>query len=379
MVRRRAAHILLVSALVCAGALSCTEQLDLGTQNAETDGTPPSNDLDGAADQGGFAGSGDGSGGAMGTGRGGASGSGGLACENTLFEMQSEPGRPFAFVVLQRSSSMLEKVGDRTKLALVGHVLEKAFVDRRLPVGLVQFPGYTPLCDADLACCSTDILLTPKADAGRAIERLVLCQDQPQACFQTSSSVPTAAALQRVRFFIKGLNATGRQAILLFTDSDPACGGQSVCEQTIAETAGLFQEDVETFVLPLGEKAAEAACLPRIARAGDTLAVDASLNALTSEGALHAAVGTALASIEKGFCQLALRFAPRRPDQLRVFIDGLEVSRAGMKQATSTFAFIKGSSTRIEIAGAACETLKRRAADVRVFQACCVSDRECRP
>jgi hypothetical protein len=274
---------------------------------------------------------------------------------------------------------MLEMLGDRTKLDVVGSVLEETLEDRRLPVGFVQFPGYASQCDADVACCSTDILLTPKSYSGRIIERLLLCQDQPTFCLQPTLSVPTNSALERVKFFLTGLNDAGRRAVLLFTDSDPSCGGESSCEQAIAETAGLFQDDTDTFVLPLGARAAEASCLPRIARAGDTLALDAPLDALTTEAEVRDAVVAALTTVERGFCQLSLRFAPRRPDELRLFIDGREVVREGTEPGPSTFAFIQGSATRIEVRGAACETLKERPAQVRVFQSCCLSDRDCRP
>lgn len=384
MIGMRAVHTGFVLAFLGVAFAACTQQLDLGTQSTRTDDAAMPEDTNGAGGQAPIGGTSAGGGGGTSAGGGGGAsggrgGQGGLACETTMFDVPFDPGRPFAFVAVQRSTSMLEKVGERSKLELVGHVLGKTFSDRRLPVGFVQFPGYQPLCDAEASCCSTDILLTPKADAGRMIERLVLCQEQPSSCFQTVASVPTAAALQRVRVFIKGLNVPGRRTILLFTDSDPACGGQSVCDQTIAETAGLFQEDVDTFVLPLGASSAQASCLPRIARAGDTLPVDAPLPAITSEPGLYAAVDAALDTIEKGFCELSLRFASRQPEQLRVFIDGVEVPRAGAKPSSSSFMFAKGSSTRITINGAACETLKRRPADIRIYQACCASDRDCRP
>lgn len=348
---------------------ACTEQLDLGTLRVE--GLDAGNE-DAAGTPGGGQGGDrvDGRGGRGGNGFEGA-GQGGGRCESPMMrEVAVEPGRPFAFVALQRSTSMFNKLGERSKIEQAAFALERAIAGRRLPVGFVQFPGTLLECNSDQTCCSTGVLLTPKVDAGRTIRRLATCDGQTLLCSATNNSVPTKAALQQIRGFVRAFNVPGRRAVLLLTDGDPTCDGPSPCDATVAETAGLEQEDTTTYVFPLGSDPANQSCLSRIARAGDTLAADTKLPGITTDAELDAALQKALNEIESGFCQARLRFAPARPEELRLFVDGVPVS---------SFAMAKGSTTRLEIFGPPCETLKRQSADVRAYEVCCSGDRDCRP
>ena len=364
---KRAIQALLpvVAAAVLWG--SCTEQLKLGTL-----GGPGSDAGDGEDAAGpGVGQSGDHLDG--GDGRGGNAfagvGVGGRGCENAVMrEAFVEPGRPLAFVALQNSASMFDKLGERSKIEQAAFALERAIAGRRLPVGFVQFPGTLLACNSDQACCSTGVVVTPKVDAGKAIRRSATCDGQTLLCSATNNSVPTKAALQQIRGFIRAFNVPGRRAVLLLTDSDPTCDGANPCDAAVAETAGLAQEDTETYVFALGSGSASQSCLSRIARAGDTLAADIKLPAVTTDAELDAALQSALNEIESGFCQARLRFAPKRPEELRLFVDGVQVS---------SFAMAKGSTTRLEIFGPPCEKLKRQSADVRAYEVCCGGDRDC--
>jgi|GEM_PF-5491014 len=362
----------LVAALAFVLWGACTEQLDLGTQQSLI---PDADIVADAAIQ--SIGGSTQSGGRRGDAGGNAGGSMTCAVLGTR-ELQVEPGRPLAFVALQRSASMFMKFGERSKLEQAGLAIEKVFTGRRLPVGLVQFPDFSPFCATDVSCCASSVMLTPKSDAGRALRKTISCEGQPSFCFQTGKSVPTGAALREIRSFIKIFNVSGRQAVLLIADGDPNCNGVNACDTAVAETAGLLQEGTNTYVLPLESEAASISCLTRIARAGDTLEATDKLSAIDTEGELESSLLAAVSKIEAGFCELRMRFAPKRPDEVRVFVDGIEVPKTATKPGGSAFSFAKDSNSRIEISGTACETLKRQPTDVKAYEPCCPNERDCR-
>jgi hypothetical protein len=365
-------------AIVLWGA--CTQQLDLGTQlSSIPDADIPQDVRDQAV------GGNDQPGGR----RGDFGGPGGMGAAGTIGgsmgcavmgsrELQVEPGRPLAFVALQRSASMFVKLGERSKLEQAGLALEKVFTGRRLPAGLVQFPDLSPFCTTELSCCASSVMLTPKSDAGRALRKTISCEGQPSFCFQAGKSVPTNAALREIRTFIKNFNVAGQQSVLLITDGDPNCNGVNACDSAVAETAGLLQENTDTYVLPMEAESASTTCLTRIARAGDTLDATAMLSTINTDAELESSLLAAVSRIENGFCELRMRFAPKRPEDVHVFVDGVEVPRTAAKPGGSSFAFSKDSNSRIEIAGTACETLKRQPKDVRAYESCCPNERDCR-
>jgi hypothetical protein len=367
--------------LTLSGA--CTVQLDLGTQDFRTPDAAASPmggniESDGSSQTGGREGPRSGPGGFGGMG-GMANIGGTMGC--AVFgsrDLSLEPVRPLAFVALQRSVSMFMKSGDRSKLEQAGLALEKVFSGRRLPAGLVQFPDLSPFCNADSACCASAIILTPKSDAGRALHRTISCEGQPAFCFQTGKSIPTGAALHEIRNFNKVSGLPGRKSVLLITDGDPTCDGTNACDAAVVETSALLQEGVDTYVIALESESTSTSCLTRIARAGDTIEAPAVLSVVGTSAELEASLLEAVNRIEKGFCELRLRFAPKRQEDVHVFVDGVDIPRATLKPGGSSFSFSKDSNSRIEILGEACDSLKRQPVDVRAIESCCPNERDCR-
>lgn len=303
-------------------------------------------------------------------------------CEDPLLrELSAEMGQPVLMLAVERSSSMLESLSGSTRLEAVAAMVPKVLANRRLSVGLVQFPGPAPFCDKQSACCASPVLVAPRADDGRAIVRLLRCEEQTVACFETDDAAPAAAALSQVRTLFRAVAPSEHRAAILITDGDPRCGQDEseACEDAIREAAAMAEERVSTYVLAVGGEAAGAACLPRIAEAGRTQAPGRPLVVAVDDKTLEERFTAAVAEVEDAFCRVRIRFAPRGSENVRLFIEGVEVPRAAPEQGLpSSWDFEAGSPLRMRVRGDACASLKRQPLDLRVFEVCCREDRDCR-
>lgn len=295
-------------------------------------------------------------------------------------ELSIEAGEPSLLLVVNRSTSMLEELGERTKLESVARSVMRVLAGRRLPVGLVQFPGPSPFCSNQVACCASPVITAPRADGGRSVDALLRCELQSPACFETNDSAPVAAALRQVLTFFNVVNAGQSRSAVLVTDEDPHCGQLSsmgeACEDAVLQAAALAQQKIPTYVVPIGNDGA--ACLRRLAQAGQTHAQGDPWPSVRTETDVEQTLERAVATIEEGFCRARLRFPAQRPQAVRLFLEGREVPR-GDANGPSAWAFEDGSATRIQFFGEACVALKRRFEDVRAFEVCCRGlGRECR-
>lgn len=310
--------------------------------------------------------------GAGGNGASGGVGGSGETCQDLKQVVLSlrEPN-PVVFIVAQKSVSMTLPWRDsRSRISLVAEAVREALDERRLRVGLVTFPSLQFSCDSLNTCCEAAVASFPMEDAGNHIDRVLRCEQEGPFCFQTNDSVPTAMALREVRQLG---NAFDLQAAFLVTDGDPTCPGdpKTACEAAAIEAAGLFQDDVRTFVFPVG--ATPSSCLASIAQAGGTFD---QLEPLPTEEDFAQALERAVSSVENALCQVRLNIPTNRPERLKLSVGGVEISPK-TETSSSWFEFEGGSRSRIRLRGEICTALKRNKLDITALEVCCRSEPDC--
>ncbi len=296
-------------------------------------------------------------------------------------ELSLDMERAHAIMVVERSLSMQQSFGALTRLETVAAATLKALANRRLPVGLVQFPGTSGFCERTDMCCASPLVTAPRSDQGRTIAKVLRCEGFGSSCSETSNAAPTAAALAQTRTFLQVLAVPGnRPSVFLVTDGDPHCADvtEQECENAVAQTAALSQSNVPTHMVALGAEAQASTCLRRVAEAGETWNLGEAWHAALSAAELEQSLAAVVAAAEEGFCRGRFVFSLRRPEGLRVFVDGVEIPNAQSEPAAaSSYNMELGSSTRFRIRGEACEQLKRRNSDVRMFETCCRTQADC--
>jgi hypothetical protein len=150
-------------------------------------------------------------------------------CGNMFLDVTTDA--PNLFFVLDRSSSMSERIDNRTKydaVATAAVALVRS-LGSQANVGAAVFPGSMP---GDDGCGRGDVVFTPTP--GDLINRAYCGNDGPiTRAFSRAISVipsgatPTAATLRALLPLLSSLK--GRTYVLLATDGGPNCNYQATC------------------------------------------------------------------------------------------------------------------------------------------------------
>jgi hypothetical protein len=186
-----------------------------------------------------------------GGGSGGRDGGGASLCSGPPLDFT--PESPEIMVVLDRSAGMNGAFGNTTELAAAraALALQTARYQNVVRFGYVDFPGASPPCSPQAACCPGTVSL-PSLNFEVFDNALHACDQNPLSCSLTGSQRPTAAALASCLPVFRTARAGIRRYVLLITNGRPDCGTSqnSTCMDAQTTVNQLFSDDsVKTFVV----------------------------------------------------------------------------------------------------------------------------------
>lgn len=271
------------------------------------------------ADLGGGAGGGGGGGGPD-AGPGGGGGADAAVCDQVEPIQIIPPQPPDLLLVVDKSGSMGEKLGNGQakwtvmQQALIGIVNQYG---DGIDFGLMTFPSDDK--------CGPGALRAPVAAGNGVAISAALLTTSPDG------GTPTDTTIQAAMSYFQSIpaNPNGR-FVLLATDGQPNCGDPNdssvpTVTQSIAAIGALAGAGVKTFVLGFGDAVvSDPTTLQSMAQAGQT----GMYYAATSPAQLDAALDAIAGQISVPPCTIGLVTTPGDPAKLGVFFDGTAVPRS---------------------------------------------------
>ncbi|MGB8298389.1 MAG: hypothetical protein WCG85_23440 [Polyangia bacterium] len=270
-------------------------------------------------------------------------------------------------IALSRSSSMQQHSFDSTtRLQAAQQALSVAIgAHPSIQFGLEQFPGSTECGGA--TCCADSVSIPPAPDQPSSIESQMACASGDASCAVAGTDSPSHQALRKCRDYYANEGSLGRQSqfVLLVTDQDPTCAGDSstadsLCASAVAVASQLGARTlgVQTFVVALNSDVSSTVCLANIAAANASGFSGASqFFTATNQQDLHDGLEAIMALAEASLCQFLLGHPPDNPDQVVVTINHDRVPKNSSGQ-TDGWSFSDNSSSELVVSGSYCDQLK---------------------
>lgn len=281
----------------------------------------------------------------------------GSACGGERIAIEVAPSD--LLVLLDRSCSMKDRPGGadrRSKweiaVGAIQRLVARATDETRL--GMMLFPANVS------RSCSHPELQVPIAEDGAAIiaSHLDGALDRAHESYPNGPcTTPLNGAIDFLPEIPAIFEADRRSHVLLVTDGRNTCGGSD--DGPAATIEALRADGVTVHVVGFGGGTDEAA-LARFAQAGGAPLPEPpyfhdAIDADALEASLEHIMG------EVAGCTFALASPPEHPEELHVFVDGLEVDEVEYDDATRTLTLL----------GAACDRVKAGSvADVEVVYGC---------
>jgi hypothetical protein len=398
---RRDPRAALLLALSAAGALAaCRQTVVLApalTPDAATNGAAGGSGLGGhmngdAGEDGGAGNGGNGGGGSSGNHADGGHADGafcpGGQDQPLLFTMRT----PDVVFSVDRSAGMQTWFGTGSRLQVIQDQIDAlvAKYQKLVRFGYEEFPGASGMgmCSGGQGCCAGAVV-PPTSNALKFIDSVrTPCTTTagtggmgggsnggpPSGC-ASQTARPTADALMRCDKTFSMLAAfpttAGNRYVILLTGGDPSCMGtdpmSTPCNDALNAVVRLNRDSVGTAVFGVGEEAMGSQCLGLLAGAGGIEAGGASpyFLALTPT-ALSVALSPVVETIAAQACQIDIRQPPADPTKVALLFDGVAVNQDGV----DGWDFETGSTVKITINGAACDTLLQDAPHVDLVSGC---------
>jgi hypothetical protein len=266
--------------------------------------------------------------------------------------------KPNLLIVLDRSCSMLEYVGDNTKWALAVTALDTVIANTKskLRFGLILFPDMTA------PECGQSGIPVPVSDQGAGaittlLDRSLTTQNTTDWYPGDPCMTPIDAAMAQAATDPSLGDSTRQSSILLVTDGQQTCGTVAAGNAALLNTVTTLNKTrhVSTYVLGFGD-AVDPATLTDLATAGGK----PNAGLVPYYGAQDAAgLATALRAIATRAslsCSLELDTVPPNATKLYVFANTQD---QGARDTTHTDGWDYDSPTnRIVFYGAACNAIQ---------------------
>jgi len=292
---------------------------------------------------------------------------------------------------VDRSAGMQTWFGTGSRLQVIQDQIDAlvAKYQKLVRFGYEEFPGASGMgtCSGGQGCCAGAVV-PPTSNALKFIDNVrTTCastsgmggtgggsNDGPPSGCAAQTSRPTADALTKCDKTFASLAAfptSGNRYVILLTGGDPSCMSSdpmsTPCNDALNAVVRLNRDSVGTAVFGVGEEAMGSQCLGLLAGAGGLEAGGASpyFLALTPT-ALSAALSPVVETIAEQACQIDIRQPPADPTKVALLFDGVAVVQDGV----DGWAFETGSTVKITIYGAACDTLLQDAPKVELVSGC---------
>jgi hypothetical protein len=193
------------------------------------------------------------------------------------------------------------------------------------------------------------------------------CSSQP--------SRPTADALTKCDKAFSGVSAfppSGNRYVILLTGGEPSCMSadpmSTPCGDAVNAVVKLSRDSVGTAVFGVGEEAMGSACLDQLALAGglESGAASPYFHLALTPTSLSDALSPVVETIAEQACQIDIRQPPADPSKVALLFDGVAVNQDGV----DGWDFEAGSTVKLTIHGAACDTLLQDAPHVDLVSGC---------
>lgn len=286
-------------------------------------------------------------------------------------EYDTEQVPPNVLILLDRSWSMNEDLGDSTRwdVALAAIRSLAMNYETQINFGLALYPGYGPECSGnpadDPSCPAGDVFFIDPAPTNSSTIDTFL--DEAEFCEGTQASywTPTGAAIAAVTDYAPLQDPERQNFLLVVTDGQAQCNGRPVDPVPPIVELREQEPEIQTFVVGFSEGAAVAAGqLTAMAEAGGRPR-DGEPNYYQADDAV--ALEEAFAAIAGSVvsCDFTLGERPLDPNLLYVYIDGDEIdadSEEGWRY--------EEEDNVIRFFGSSCDRLQSGSAELRVIFGC---------
>ena len=268
-------------------------------------------------------------------------------------------------IALDRSTSMQnEAFGSTTRWqAAKQAIVRSTGAHPSIQFDIEQFPTLRDYCGGQ-TCCAGLVWDQPFGPTG--IDEQLACGSGDAGCLTTDDS-PSHEALAKCREHFDGLGSRGNSSwfVLLLTDKDPSCGGDSpgggwYCNQAVSEAFKLGKNfSVQTFIVALNSDGHSPDCLQNAAAANASYFTGGAEQLLvaTNEDQLSQNLETIMNLAEVNVCRFSLWRAPDNPAQVSVTINQRSVP-PDMANAEGGWRFSVTDPSEIVLSGSFCKDLR---------------------
>jgi hypothetical protein len=230
-------------------------------------------------------------------------------------------------IALDRSTSMQRAAFDSTTRLLAAQQAVVASTGDHPGIwfGLAQFPSSKECNGA--TCCAGAMSIQPAPNHATNIQDQLTCGSGDPGCTVASSDSPSYSALQKCReWYTNEGQASVSQFVLLITDQDPTCAGDSstdatLCNQAGDEVAKLAKLGVQTSFVSLNSDAQSMNCLARIPAGPSTSAGNSQFMVATDQADLKAKLEAIMTAVEVNMCRFSLGRTPDNAAQVVVTVN----------------------------------------------------------
>lgn len=266
--------------------------------------------------------------------------------------------KPNLLIVLDRSCSMLDTVGDTTKWGLAVAALDTVIADTKskLRFGLILFPDMTA------PECGQSGIPVPVSDQGAAaiatlLDKSVATQNTADWFPGNPCLTPIDAAMAQAATDPSLGDGTRQSSVLLVTDGQQTCGTVAAGNAALLSTVTTLNKSrhVSTYVLGFGD-AVDPATLTDLANAGGKPNAGSTAYYSAQDAAGLATALRAIATRASLSCSLELDAVPPNATKLYVFANRQD---QGARDTTHTDGWDYDSDTnRVVFYGAACTAIQ---------------------
>jgi hypothetical protein len=186
---------------------------------------------------------------------------------------------------------------------------------------------------------------------------------------------PTADALTKCDKTFSALSTfpdSGSRYVVLLTGGDPSCMSSdpmsTPCGDAVTAVTKLNRDSIGTAVFGVGDEAVGSTCLDQLALAGglDSGGASPLYHLERTPTDLDAALAALIETMAEEACQIDVRQPPADPTKVALLFDGVAVPQDGV----DGWDFDAGSTVKITIHGASCDTLLQKAPKVDLVSGC---------